>query len=49
MTTFRALEESIEDILDWLEPKKSAPGVYTDLKIVFDSVDHQLLCKRWIV
>ena len=49
MTTFHALEKSIEDIYGWLEPKKGALGAYADLKIVFDSDDHQLVCKRWIV
>ena len=46
MSTSHALLELLDDITHSLEYKKCAIGVFIDLKKAFDTVDHQLLCKK---
>ena len=46
MPTSHALVELLDEITNSLDNKKSAVGVLIDLKKAFDTVDHQLLCKK---
>ena len=46
MSTWHALVELLDDISHSLGYKKCAIGVFIVLKKAFDTVDHQLLCKK---
>ena len=46
MSTSHALIELLEDITKSLENKKYALGIFIDFKKAFDTVDHQLLCRK---
>ena len=46
ISTSHALVEFLDDITHPLEYKKCAIGIFIALKKAFDTVDHQLLCKK---
>ena len=46
MSTTEALLELVEEITNSLENNKYAIGVFIDLKKAFDTVDHDILCKK---
>ena len=46
ISTSHTLVELLDDIKHSLEYKKCAIGVFIDFKKAFDTVDHQLLCKK---
>ena len=46
MSNSHVLVELLDDITKSLENKKYALGVFLDLKMAFDTVDHQLLCRK---
>ena len=46
MSTSLAVMELIEEITNATDNKKHAIGVFIDLKIAFDTVDHGILIKQ---
>ena len=48
MSTTYALTELINEITSSLNNKMYSIGVFIDLKKAFDTVDHELLCKKCI-
>ena len=46
MSTTEALLELVEEITNYLEKNEYAIGVFIDLKKAFDTVDHDILCKK---
>jgi hypothetical protein len=48
MSTTYALTELINEINSSLNNKMYSIGVFIDLKKAFDTVDHELLCKKCI-
>ena len=47
MSTSHAVMELIEDISNATDNKKHATGVFIDLKKAFDTVDHEILIKKF--
>ena len=48
MSTTEALLDFVEEITISLEKNKYTVGVFIDLKKAFDTVDHDILCKKRI-
>ena len=46
MSTTEALLDLVEEITTSLEQNKYTIGVFIDLKKAFDTVDHDILCKK---
>ena len=46
MSTTEALLDLVEEITTSLEKNKYTVGVFFDLKTAFDTVDHDILCKK---
>ena len=46
MSTTEALLDLVEEITTSLEQNKYTVGVFIDLKKAFDTVDHDILCKK---
>ena len=48
MSTSQALLELVEEITSSLDNKKYSVGIFIDLKKAFDTIDHDILAKKYI-